>query len=160
MGISRITLTEGVAVISIENVSADINFMAYMFEEIKQAGVNVDMISQTAPKGMGNSLCFSVVQGSVADLLRVTKRVEERYPRVRTMVSLGNAKLTMYGEDMPDSVGIVADVFAALKEKNEEVLLVTTSDVDISIVVQAIKIDELYEHLKETLIPAAVKTTV
>lgn len=152
MSISKITMTDGVAVVSLENVSADINFLSYLFGELRQSGINVDMISQTAPRGMTNSIIFTVIQSKVADLLKITKNIEQKYAKVKTMISLGNVKFCMFGEDMPTKVGVAAGVFDSLKKHGVELLLITTSDVDISIVVQDSNVDKLYQDLQNELL--------
>lgn len=45
--ISKISLTENVAIVSFEKVPARIGFLSDLFDRVARAGINVDMISQT-----------------------------------------------------------------------------------------------------------------
>ena len=65
------------------------------------------------------------------------------------MVSTGNVKIALYGEEMPSKVGVAAEAFALLSEADIDILLITTSEVDISLVVRSAQSDRAYEILKK-----------
>ena len=58
--ISKIYETEEVSIVSFEKTPAQIGFISELFRRIADAGINVDMISQTAPKGEKNNLSFTI----------------------------------------------------------------------------------------------------
>jgi len=150
--ISQVYFTENISVISFETAPANIGFLASLFDMVAKAGINVDMISQTAPKGLNNSISFTVIDTRVADILQIVRNLEGKYKTVKPLVSIGNVKISLYGEEMPSKVGVAADAFNRLNEKGIDIILITTSDVDISMVVQSSHADLAYETLKNAYI--------
>lgn len=147
--IKQVRRTENIAVITFENAPANIGFLSFLFDTAAKEGVNVDMISQTSPKGTTNSISFTVIDNRVTDIFKVVKQLECVYSGVKPSISIGNVKICLFGNEMPSVVGVAADVFNKLNEKGIEVVLITTSDVDISIVVQRCDSDAAYEMLKQ-----------
>ncbi len=150
--IHQVRCTENIAIVTFENAPANISFLSCVFDTAAKAGINVDMISQTSPKGTTNTLSFTVIDNRVADILRVVKQLEVQYDIIKPLVSIGNVKICLFGQEMPSKVGVAAGVFNLLNEKGIEVILITTSDVDISIVVQRADADIAYELLKEAYV--------
>lgn len=146
--INQVHLTENVAIISFEKVPARIGIVAELFDRVAQASINVDMISQTAPKGDYNTLSFTVSDDKVADILALITSLKNEERTLMPMISGGNVKIALYGVEMPHLVGVASDVFDRLNEKNIDILLITTSDVDISIVVSSADADLAYNTLK------------
>lgn len=143
--ISKVSFTENVAIISFENAPSRIGFLSGLFDRLAQAGINVDMISQTAPKGRSNTISFTVADEDVAPVLSLVGKEEA----VRPMVSAGNMKISLYGAEMTDRPGVAADVFDRLNAKGIDLLLITTSDVDISVVVSSANADMASRTLEE-----------
>lgn len=146
--ISKVYFTESVAIISFEKAPAKIGFLSGLFDRVSRAGINVDMISQTAPKGEYNTIAFTVSDEFVPDVLAIIAEMKGDEHAVMPMVSAGNVKISLYGEEMPSKVGVASDVFDHLNEIGVDVLLITTSDVDISIVVSSANADAAYEALR------------
>lgn len=151
--ISDIYQTENVAVISFEKASAQINFISSLFKKMGEARINVDMISQTAPKGNHNTLSFTISDDDVAGVLSITASMkDENSAPLMPLVSVRNVKISLYGKEMPGHCGVAAEVFARLCESKIDTLLITTSDVDISVVVSRENADVAYSVLKESFI--------
>ncbi len=144
--IHEVYFTENVAILSFEKAPATIGFLSELFNRVADAGINVDMISQTAPKGAVNAISFTVADEHVAGVLAV---LNEMNVGIRPMVSTGNVKIALYGEEMPSKVGVAAGAFAVLNEAGIDILLITTSEVDISIVVSSADSDAAYSALKK-----------
>lgn len=144
--ISKVYFTENVAIVSFEKAPAKIGFLSDLFDRVAQAHINVDMISQTAPKGAYNTIAFTVSDGDVPAVLSIIAELNA----VRPLVSAGNVKISLYGEEMPSKVGVAADVFDRLNGKGIDLLLITTSDVDISVVVSSANADAAYKTLEES----------
>ena len=51
------------------------------------------------------------------------------------LISGGYTKINLFGEDMVTSCGVAARALAALAKVNAEVVLITTSDLDISLLI-------------------------
>ena len=57
---ATVTTTDGITLITMPNVPADIDFVAKIFENIASLGINVDMISLTPPQGANIDLSFTI----------------------------------------------------------------------------------------------------
>ena len=91
--ISKISLTENVAIVSFEKVPARIGFLSDLFDRVARAGINVDMISQTAPKGEQNTLAFTVSDGDVPRILSTVTALKGGESGMMPLVSSGNIKI-------------------------------------------------------------------
>lgn len=147
--ISKVYFTENVAIISFEKAPSQIGFLADLFDRVTKAGINVDMISQTAPKGACNTISFTVSDDYVTDILGIITEINVGQNAVMPLITAGNVKISLYGEEMPSKVGVASDVFDRLNAKNIDILLITTSDVDISIVVSSANSDLAYQTLEQ-----------
>lgn len=147
--ISKVNITENVAIVSFEKAPAQIGFLSELFDRVAQAGINVDMISQTAPKGELNTIAFTVEDSRMGEILTIVRGMKANKQGVMPLISAGNVKISLWGKEMPHLVGVASDVFDRLAEIGVEVLLITTSDVDISIVVESSVADTAYEVLKK-----------
>lgn len=146
--ISKMDFTENVAIVSFEKAPAKIAFLSKLFDMVADAGINVDMISQTAPKGEQNTIAFTVSDDMVTKVLTVVTALSPESGAVMPLISAGNVKISLYGEEMPSKVGVAADAFHRLGEQGIDILLITTSNVDISIVVRSADADAAYALLQ------------
>lgn len=147
--ISQVNFTENVAIVSFEKVDAQIKFMSVLFDMVAKAGINIDMISQNAPKGAHSSISFTLSDDDVTAVLEIIADLKAQHSSLMPLVSSGNVKISLYGDEMPYNAGVAADVFCKLNEKNIDTMLITTSDVDISIVVSSANADMAYSTLKD-----------
>ena len=133
-GVSKINIEPSLMMISVQDVEFKGNSLARYLQIFADNGVVVDMISQSAPHGTTIDFSFTAA-GS--DLPLVMK------------ISVGYSKLNLFGEDMVTSCGVAARALNALAMAGIEVLLITTSDLDISLLVHAENEDAAYETLKK-----------
>ena len=66
------------------------------------------------------------------------------------LISVGYSKLNLFGEEMVTSCGVAARALSALAKAEIEVLLITTSDLDISLLVRSENEDAALELLSQT----------
>ena len=147
--ISQVSFTENVAIVTFEKAHAHIKFMSVMFDRVAKAGINVDMISQNAPKGEYSTISFTVSDEYVTAILAIIAELKAEHKSLTPLISSGNVKISLYGAEMPNNFGVAADVFMKLDEKHIDTMLITTSDVDISLVVSSANADMAY-HLLQT----------
>lgn len=147
--ITKIGFTENVSIISFEKAQAHMKIISVLFDRVAKAGINVDMISQSAPKGEYNTISFTISDDDLTEILAVIKQLKAEYSSLLPLVSSGNVKISIYGEDMPKHSGVAADVFIRLSEQNIDTLLITTSAVDISIVVTSANADKAVKTLQD-----------
>ena len=136
--------------ISVQDVAFNGNTLARYLQIFADTGVVVDMISQSAPHG--TSMDFSFTTAS-SDLPLVMKAISaanlDQDAKASPLISVGYSKLNLFGEEMVTSCGVAARALSALAVAGIEVLLITTSGLDISMVVRAETEDAAYDALKK-----------
>lgn len=132
-GISRITYTHNVTLITLAALPCDSAAVAAALTAIAEGQVNVDMISQTAPLGGEIRLSFTVSDNALGDVLTILGRLRSEQPSIKPEILPGNSKLAFFDTGMPASPGIAAQVFTVLSRAGIQLELITTSEVDISI---------------------------
>ena len=109
--------------------------MAGVFSDLASAGINVDMISQTAPQGRTVDLSFTIPSCDLLAVLDILNHFREAHPSVRPMMSNGNCKIQLYGDQMRELCGVAASVVSAVAQSGADLMLITTSEVDISLLI-------------------------
>ena len=143
--IKKITFTEDIALITFRNSPSNVKFMAHVFDIIASKGINVDMISQTAPIGEKINLSFTIADGDLGNLLELFVPLRAEFPFIKYDISSGNCKISLYEENMKSIPGIAAKVFDTIAELNIDIRIITTSEVDISILIPISEINKAKE---------------
>lgn len=150
-GITTITATEEVALVTLRNSPADIRFISHVFGEIAKRDVNVDMISQTTPVGNQISLSFTVSDEQIGAILEICGLLHTETPQIKTDISSGNCKISLSGEAMRSTPGMAAGVFDTLAEIGIDIRMITTSEVDISILIPQTEYADVKNRLEQVL---------
>lgn len=133
--IYKITVCEDVALITLRNSPADMEFIAHVFDVIAKKDINVDMISQTAPIGGKINLSFTIAEDDLGKILELFAALRAENSAIKYDVCGGNCKISLYGEPMRFTPGVAARVFDIIAETNIDVRIITTSEIDISILI-------------------------
>ena len=147
----EITIREDVTLISMHDSPADISTVADVFQKIADAGINVDMISQTPPNGQHSSLSFTVDGEDFGGILRVCAEMREKNPDLKISVSSGNCKISVYDAQMNEEPGYAAKVLAAAASVRSDIRMVTTSECDISILVVQADLENAVQAIRSIL---------
>ena len=146
-GITHIAYAPEVTLITLSSLPCDSKAVAAVLTALSEHGVNVDMISQTAPQGGTIRLSFTISDNALADALGVLAKLRQENPAISPEILPGNAKLAFSDPEMVHTPGVAAQVFSVLSQAGIQVMLVTTSEVDISILVSG---HELHDALAVT----------
>ena len=136
-GIRKITYQTGVSLVSLTQAPSDSRSVAEVLTALAEDGIVIDMISQTAPRGSFISVSFSLADQVLPRALSVLAKQRTQYTQLQSEVLPGNCKIAFYDEDMVETPGVAARVFSVLADAGVQVMLITTSEVDISILVSA-----------------------
>ena len=148
-GVSKINIEPSLMMISVQDAEFKGNTMARYLQIFADTGV-VYIISQSAPHGTSMDFSFTA---SSSDLPLVMKAISaanlDKDAKASPLISVGYSKLNLFGEEMVTSCGVAARALNALAMAGIEVLLITTSDLDISLLVRSENEDAAYEALKK-----------
>ncbi len=146
--VDNIFVTEDVTLFSIYDSPADISHMADVFKMIANAGIDVDMISQFPLSGANSGFSFTVSDKDFVSVLAIASELRSRSPKTKISVSSGNCKITVSGEEMRGTPGISAGVFNAVASVDADVRMITTSEIEISMLIVKSDVDEVVEAIK------------
>ena len=147
-GVSKISIEPSLMMISVQDVEFKGNSLARYLQIFADTGVVVDMISQSAPHGTTMDFSFTA---SSSDLPLVMKAISaanlDKDAKAAPLISVGYSKLNLFGEEMVTSCGVGARALAALAGASIEIVLITTSDLDISLLIRQQDEDAALEAL-------------
>lgn len=129
------TFTEDITLVVLDEAPADLCFVASAFEALSVGKINIDMISQSPPKGSSSGLAFTLSDSDLGAALETIAKLREIFPKIKISVSSGNTKLLISGDDMKNNHGIAAEVFNAVAATHADVRMITTSEIDISLLI-------------------------
>ena len=147
-GVSKLDICEDVALISFSKAPSGVPVLADVFAHFAESGVNIDMISQSAPGDGSVGISFTCAGADMVRVLALTKELGARYPALRPLVTPGNCKLQLFGEEMREMSGVFARAVGALRSIPAELRLVTTSEVDISLLIDSPHAEEAAAALR------------
>ena len=143
-----INVVEDVTLISLLESPADITMISRVFEKIAQAGIDVDMISQS-PHGKNSTLSFTVSGEDFGRILEISSKMRELNPNLKFSVSSGNCKISVFSEAMRGCPGYSAKIFSALSKEETDIRMITTSEVDISLLITESDKDNALEAIRK-----------
>lgn len=132
-GVSKLSVCEDIALVTFNRIGADLKFISAVFTDFSKEGVVIDMISQSTPTGDLMNVSFTVAGADLVKVLALTNRYKAQYPNIKPLVSSGNSKLQLFGEEMREMSGVAAKAISTVAEMGASVLMITTSEVDISL---------------------------
>lgn len=133
--ISNVTYCRNIALVTLRNVPCESKIIGEILTSIAEHGINVDMISQTAPLGQTISIAFTISIDAMGQLMPVVNSFKPRYPDLNMEMAAGMTKVNFFDNNMVSTPGVAAQVFSMLSEGNIRVTMITTSTVDISILI-------------------------
>ena len=130
-----ILFKEEITLVTLQNAPANLTFLSQILDAVAALQINIDMISQEPPQGNHSSLSFTISDEDLVKILVMTSALREQYPSMKPVVSSGNCKITAFDEGMRTKSGVAAHFFAALSSQNPDIPIITTSEVEISVLV-------------------------
>jgi aspartate kinase len=132
LDVSRITLT---------GIKTGPGTMSRIFSPLAEAGISVDVIVESAPKRGASDVAFTVRRGDFPEALRLAGVVAESLDgRVEGEEELG--KVSVVGTGMLNRPGYAARMFATLGEAGIPIRLVSTSEIQVTCVLPAGRVEE------------------
>ncbi|MDP4119962.1 MAG: hypothetical protein Q8876_02780 [Bacillota bacterium] len=136
----RITVNENITLITLHNIPSEITYISDIFEDIAKLNVDVDMISMSPVQSDLTSLSFTINDDDLTKLL-------ENSVFQKPIVSSGNRIISIFDSAMSGTPGFAAKVFKAASSANADIRIITTSEVQISILTTEADYDETYKAI-------------
>ena len=110
---------------------------AEIFGRIAQEGVNVDMIIQNVSEKGLTDISFTVPKSDSKIGFRVTKDMVEKIGAQDVKLDENIAKVSIVGVGMKSHSGVAAKMFAAMAKENINIIMISTSEIKISCVIDS-----------------------
>lgn len=131
----NITVTENVSAVTFNNVPLYKTIMEDTLTAVAEAGINIDMISMTAPTSERFGFGFTLDDDDMPKLLTVVKRLKEKHD-ITPMINSCNRKIVIKTGEMEAQAGFAAKVFNLLNKIDAMILLITTGVDEISVLIR------------------------
>jgi len=134
--VSGITYTKDEARITILKVPDRPGIASTIFTAIGEAGIVVDMIIQNTRKGGLTDLTFTVPEGDFETAMSIEEKVAKEIGAEQVLGDKNIAKVSVVGVGMRSHSGVAARTFAALSKENINIMMISTSEIKISCVIE------------------------
>ena len=135
-GVSKISNDQNIMLITFPDAAFSPDSLARHLQVFADLGIVVDMISQSAPHGTSIDFSYTTSADNFAAVMKALPAVKMDDGAV-PLISSGYSKLNLFGEEMVTCCGVAARALGALARAGIEVVLITTSDLDISLLLRS-----------------------
>jgi aspartate kinase len=110
---------------------------AKIFNEISNNNIIVDMIIQNIGEGGLTDMSFTVPKTDSRKIMELMKRVVADIGAKGVAVKEDIAKISIVGVGMRSHSGVAAKMFSAMAKEGINIMMISTSEIKISIVIEA-----------------------
>jgi aspartate kinase len=135
--VSGVTLNKNEARVTITGVPDRPGIASKIFTPISGAGIVVDMIIQNSSADGRADLTFTIPKADLKRALKLVKKTAEEIQAGEVLADESIAKVSIVGAGMVSHAGVASKMFTALAKENINILMISTSEIKISCVVDA-----------------------
>jgi len=137
--VSGIAYDKNQARITVNHVPDRPGIAAELFRRLARSRINVDMIVQNVSvDGRHADISFTVPRTDVAKALKSTEKVAAKLGAARVDVREDIAKVSVVGVGMRSHSGVASKMFDAMAAHGINIMMISTSEIKVSCVVDAI----------------------
>ena len=134
--VTGIAYTRDEARITLVKVADRPGVAAAVFGPLARAGVNVDMIVQTASEDEKQTdITFTVGKGDLERAKQVLESERDKIKFTKLLAAGDVAKISLVGVGMKSHPGIAATMFETLAEKKINIQVIETSEINVSVLI-------------------------
>lgn len=145
-GVSKISSEQEIMLITFPDAAFSPDGLAKHLEVFADLGIVVDMISQSAPHGTNIDFSFTTSADNFVSVMKALPAVKMD-GSAAPLISSGYSKINLFGEEMVTSCGVAARALRAVAQAGVEIVLITTSDLDISLLMRSEQEDAAMDAL-------------
>lgn len=145
--VSGVTYDRNQAKVTLIGVPDTPGIAARIFEPVAKADVIVDMIIQNIGQDAMTDVSFTVPKDDVPTAMEVMNRVSQEIHAQRVEVMQDIAKVSLVGVGMRSHSGVAAKMFVVMANKGINILMISTSEIKISCVIEEKHVESAVELL-------------
>jgi len=142
-----ITQDLNVAQITVVGVPDKPGVAAALFEPLAKAGISVDTIVQSASIDRVADLTFTVAKNDMKKAMEIVEPAARAAGARKVTADASMAKVSIVGTGMQNTPGYAARMFRILSEQGINIELITTSEIRITVIIAADKVNEAVRAL-------------
>ncbi|MEE0859279.1 MAG: ACT domain-containing protein [Acutalibacteraceae bacterium] len=146
---AQVTVSNDITLVILHNAPADMDFIATVFEEIGALNIDIDMISLSPVQGSTTAVSFTIKDDDLMSLLSYTSKLKSK--NIKPVISSGNSIISLMDAEMENNPGVAAKVFRAIANSNVDIRIVSTSQVQVSVLVTDADFEQAYKALSNCL---------
>lgn len=135
--VSGVTYNKNEAKVSITRVPDKPGIAGKIFGAIADANVSVDMIIQDISQDGYTDISFTIPKGDLKKVLAALEPVAKEIGVTSVIPDDKIAKISIVGVGMRSHSGVAARMFSVLAKENINILMISTSEIKISCVIEA-----------------------
>ena len=147
--VSGVAYSRDEAKIAARHLKDEPGIAARLFQPIADANINVDMIVQNISADGFTDLTFTVPQNELKQAVRIAKDVTAQMNGSRIETDEKIAKVSVIGVGMRTHAGVAATAFSKLSEAGINIMMITTSEIKISIVIREDQMEKAVKVLHQ-----------
>ena len=134
--VSGVALSRNDARVTITRVPDRPGIAVRLFRPVADANIVVDMIIQNTSIEGYTDLTFTVPQGDLKKTMELIRPVAAEVGAQQVVGNKNIAKISIVGVGMKNNAGVAARMFEALSGENINILMISTSEIKISCVIE------------------------
>ncbi|MDA5192351.1 aspartate kinase [Govanella unica] len=136
--VSGIAYSRNEAKVTLVGVADKPGIAGDIFSPLAEANINVDMIVQNVSMdGLRTDLTFTVPAGDLDRAITVIEDNREHFQFERVLADKNVVKVSVIGVGMRSHAGVAATMFRTLAENNINILVISTSEIKVSVLIEA-----------------------
>lgn len=147
MIVRGIAFDKNVTRISVLGVEDEPGVLASMFGTLAGNGINVDIIVQSGVKEGKADFSFTLSTVDRARAIEVLSNIKSQVPYNDVTFEDGLVKVSIVGAGMVSNPGVAATMFKAISDVGESIKMVSTSEIKVSCVIAAERVQEVVRAL-------------
>jgi aspartate kinase len=148
--VSGVTYDKNQAKITITGVPDQPGIAARLFGAIAEAGILVDMILQNVSQEGMTDISFTVPKGDAKKAVEIARKIAREIGARDVQLKEDIANVSIVGVGMRTHSGVAARMFAALSKEGINIMMISTSEIKISCVIDAKYTELAVRSLHET----------
>jgi aspartate kinase len=137
VSVAGVAADQNEAKVTVRGVPDRPGLAARLFGPVAGAGIVVDMIIQNASADGTTDMTFTVPQGDYDRALELLRPIAQEIGAREVLGDLNVAKVSIVGVGMRTHAGIAARMFEVLAQEGINIQMISTSEIKISVVVDA-----------------------
>ncbi len=134
--VSGIMHDKNQAKITVAGVPDQPGIAANLFVALAEASISVDMIIQNISEDGQTAISFTVTTEHLNDAMKVTQAVAKEIHAHEITADSDISKISIVGAGMKSHSGIAATMFKTLSEGNINIMMISTSEIKVSCVIE------------------------